>query len=105
MENVEQIIKKHNTKILKSTEKVENETQKNCNYKNISICPMSGNCRNKCIMYRAEVKTSDTKKYYYGVCETTFKMRYANNLKSFKTAKYKNETALSKYNPVLLPIT
>ena len=77
--------------------KVENETQKKCNCKNISICPMSGNCQNKCIVYRAEVKTSDTKKYYYGVCETTFKKRYANHLKSFKTAKYKNETALSKY--------
>ena len=58
---------------------------------------MSGNCQNKCIVYRAEVKTSDTKKYYYGVCETTFKKRYSNHLKSFKTAKYKNETALSKY--------
>ena len=73
MENVEQIIKKHNAKILKSTEKVEPETRKNCNCQKASSCPMSGNCQNKCIVYRAEVKTSNAKKIYYGVCETTFK--------------------------------
>ena len=51
MENVEQIIKKHNAKILKSTKKVEPETRKNCNCQKASSCPMSGNCQNKCIVY------------------------------------------------------
>ena len=97
MENVEQIIKKHNAKILKSTKKVEPETRKNCNCQKASSCPMSGYCQNKCIVYRAEVKTSDSKKIYYGVCETTFKKRYSKHLKSFNHAKYKSETSLSKY--------
>ena len=34
-------------------------------------------------------------KVYIGLCQTTFKKRYANHKKSFNTEKYKNSTALS----------
>ena len=37
----------------------------------------------------------DTEKEYIGLCETTFKKRYANHKKSFNHEKYKNSTTLS----------
>ena len=49
-------------------------------------------------MYKATL-TSDLPNYpqktYYGICETNFKLRYANHLKSFNIEKYKKETQLS----------
>ena len=97
MENVENIIKKHNAKILKGSKMAEKINSENCNCRKKAECPLSGNCQNKCIVYKAEVKTSEQTKIYYGVCETTFKKRFANHKKSFNFVKYKNETTLSKY--------
>ena len=99
MENVGQIIKKHNAKILRSNKKVEPEETRtcNCSKKNEDNCPMSGQCLKRDIVYKAEVKTSTTTKIYYGCCDTTFKKRFANHKKSFKNRKYEKETSLATY--------
>ena len=50
------------------------------------------------ILYQATIKCSDSKykqKRYKGICETTFKKRYANHKKSFNLIKSKNDTTLS----------
>ena len=94
MENVETIIKRHNAKVLKSETIPDSEKKCNCR----DECPMPGNCRSKCIVYKAEVTSENTdKKVYYGSCEPEFKVRYRNHNKSFNHERYKNETELSKY--------
>ena len=50
------------------------------------------------ILYQATIKCSDSKykqKRYKGICETTFKKRYANHKKSFNLINSKNDTSLS----------
>ena len=94
MENVETIIKRHNAKVLKSENIPDFDDKCNCR----NDCPMPGNCRAKCIVYKAEVTSENSdKKVYYGSCEPEFKIRYRNHKKSFLHERYKNDTELSKY--------
>ena len=50
------------------------------------------------ILYQASIKCSGSKckrKRYKGICEATFKKRYANHKKSFRLINSKNDTTLS----------
>ena len=60
--------------------------------------PMNELCLTSSILDQATIKYSDSKyrqKRYKGICETTFKKRYANHKKSFSLIKSKNDTILS----------
>ena len=62
------------------------------------LCPMNKNCLASNIIYQATVTSTlqnYNEKIYIGLCETTFKKRYANHKKSFNTERYKNSTSLS----------
>ena len=55
-------------------------------------CLMNGSFLMSGILYRAIIKCKDSKykqKRYNGICETTFKKRYANHKKSFNLIKFK----------------
>ena len=93
MENVGDIIKKHNAKMLAPNEAIK----KSCNCRKKNICPLEGDCQQKCVVYRAEVQAKNDRKYYYGMCKGYFKICLANHNKSFTNQNYENETALSKY--------
>ena len=59
---------------------------------------MNGLCLTSSILYQATITCSDSKfkqKRYKGICETTFKKRYANHKNSFNLIKSKNDTTLS----------
>ena len=59
---------------------------------------MNGLCLTSSILYQATITCSDGKykqKRYKGICETTFKKRYANHKRSFNLIKSKNDTTLS----------
>ena len=62
---------------------------------------MTGACLTENILYYARI-SSDKEIYkpklYKGICETTFKKRYANHKKSFNEEKNKNDTRLSTEN-------
>ena len=70
---------------------------KTCNCRKKEECPMEGNCLASCLVYKAEVKTSDDKKVYYGSCSGSFKERFSNHKTSFSNKNYKEATKLSKY--------
>ena len=95
MPNIKSIINAHNKKMI--TPVIE-EQCKTCNCNKKELCPMNNNCLASNIVYQATI-TSNLENYndkiYIGLCETTFKKRYANHKKSFNTAKHKNSTALS----------
>ena len=95
MPNIKSIINAHNKKLMKPPIEQQSKT---CNCIKKDLCPMNNNCLSSSIIYQATI-TSNTQNYnekvYIGLCETTFKKRYANHKKSFTTEKYKNSTALS----------
>ncbi|XP_047143824.1 leucine-rich repeat and coiled-coil domain-containing protein PF3D7_0703800 [Hydra vulgaris] len=96
MPNVKSLINTHNNKILHSD---KNKTSKKCNCIDKNICPLNNQCLFSNIVYQATVSSGDPQckdKVYFGISETTFKLRYANHLKSFNAPKYKNDTELSK---------
>ena len=95
MPNIRSKINGHNKKILQSK---PTEPQKLCNCLIREDCPMNGLCLTSSILYQATITCSDSKfkqKRYKGICETTFKKRYANHKKSFNLIKSKNDTTLS----------
>ena len=70
-----------------------------CNCIPKDLCPLKQNCLTSNIIYEAILSSNlrnQLKNKYIGLCETTFKTKYANHKKSFNTEKYKNSTALSK---------
>ena len=71
--------------------------EKSCNCRAGKECPMNGKCLTKCIVYKAEVETTNGTRTYFGASEGEFKMRYNNHTKSFRNRKYANDTELSKY--------
>ena len=94
MNNIGQIINKHNRKILKSSKEEEEEQPCNCR----KDCPLNGQgCRRKNIVYEATVTTEQEEKVYVGLTSSQFKERYANHKSDFKYETKKNSTALSSY--------
>ena len=69
-----------------------------CNCINIPQCTLQQKCLSNNILYQANItpigENSETK-VYYGICETTFKLRYANHKKSFNHRNRKSDTELS----------
>jgi len=93
-ENMENVIKRHNAKILNSS---DSEKTRTCNCPVKQNCPLQGSCLKKCIIYKATVTSDNSKKCYYGQSEPEFKSRLANHTKSFKYRSYEKDTELSKY--------
>ena len=62
------------------------------------MSPKAKLCLSNNILYQAYItplgKNSETK-VYYDICETTFRLRYANQKKSFKHRNRKSDTELS----------
>ena len=95
MPSVGSIILNHNSKILNENPVEPNEKQ--CSCPKAKPCPLFGKCLQKCIVYKAVVKTGDSDISYFGACEPTFKERFNNHNKSFNNRKYEKDSELSKY--------
>ena len=104
MNNTKQIIDNHNKRILNSTEHTDDTASntivnKTCNCRQKNTCPLNGNCLQSSVIYQATVKRNDnnTSETYIGLTENDFKTRYRNHTASFRHAKHKNSTELSKH--------
>ena len=93
MPNMNNVIWKHNSKIMKNPSP---STTKTCNCHRKTDCPMDGNCLSEYLIYKASVSTT-ANKYYYGTCENTFKECYNNHNYSFRNKSREKNTELSKY--------
>ena len=95
MPNIKSLIHSHNRNIINpSTQQV-----KLCNCIKKEKCPLNEKCLLSNIVYKATVSSNIAnyqEKVYIGLCQTSFKLRYANHLKSFNTPQYKHDTELSK---------
>ena len=104
MNNTKQIIDNHNKRILNSfqhTDDIEDNTthSKTCNCRQKNKCPLNGNCLQSSVIYQATVIRTDnnTSETYIGLTGNDFKTRYRNHIASFRHAKHKNSTELSKH--------
>ena len=95
MENVAQIIKKHNQRISSHKEK----PIPSCNCRNKDECPMNGKCQVQNVVYKCTVSATPNfpKRVYLGVAEGDWKQRFYNHKKSIKNKSYRNDTTLSSY--------
>ena len=95
MNNTKQIIDNHNKRILHSSyspytkDNKDSTTNKTCNCRQKNNCPLNGNCLRSSVVYQATVTRNDnnTSETYIGLTETA----------SFRHAKHKNSTELSKH--------
>ena len=93
--NMSQIVKGHNNKILNEKEK---EVAR-CNCKKKDQCPLDGNCQIKSVIYNCDIKSnSTTTKKYIGLTEGPWKIRHAAHRHSFINEERKKDTALSKHS-------
>ena len=71
-----------------------------CNCHNTSLCPLDGECQQKCVIYQVTIETDGhvlpTEKYV-ALTETSFKQRYYNHLTTFKHESKTSTTELSKH--------
>ena len=68
-----------------------------CNYKTTDFISLSGNCREKNIIYQATVTSNNSTMNYFGLCKTDFKTRYYNHTHSFRNRSKCKATELSKF--------
>ena len=95
MPNMASIVTSHNKNILRNKEQ---QATRSCNCRIKASCPLDGNCQQKNVIYRCNVKSSnqDTEANYIGLTENSFKDRYYKHQHSFKHASKINTTELSK---------
>ena len=90
MPNVGQILKAHNKKVLNQDKAA---TDKPCNCRKKTNCPLQGKCQTESVIYQADVKVED------GTVLSTHSRRDGtpyNHCQSFRDQKYETSTELSK---------
>ena len=94
MNNMGNIIKAHNNRILKAT---NNQPEDKCNCRNKDNCPLPGKCTTQNVIYEATVTTPNNSKKYIGLTANTFKTRYTAHKATFTKREKENSTELSKH--------
>ena len=99
MPNMHNLISTHNKSVIAKHTQPETNNAKECNCRQKDSCPLSGKCLTESVVYQAIVKREDTgdEKSYVGHTEGSFKTRYNNHTNSFRNAKHRHSTALSKH--------
>ena len=73
MRNIQQIIKSHNTDVMKRAN--QEPKQKTCNCRQPINCPLRGNCLASDVIYKATVTSDSTDTSYIGLASGQFKTR------------------------------
>ena len=95
MPNVKKIIQSHNKRILK-LDTGSSGTERKCNCRRNTVCPLNGACLTANVVYEATVTTSRSTKRYIGSTGSDFKSRFNSHTYSF-AHKGEKETELSKH--------
>ena len=95
MPNMKNIINTHNKKIFNPP---KDNIARTCNCIRKQQCPLNEKCLTNNVLYQTSITTNEENpktKFYYGVCETAFKLRYPNHKKTFNKIKYQTDKELS----------
>ena len=99
MSNMQQVVSRHNTKLLKpQIANINKKPDCNCQKANLP-CIAGGKCVPGNVVYRGNVTRLDTGHLdtYTGLSEPSFKDRWGNHKASFKDENRRSETCLSKH--------
>ena len=96
-QNMENIISKHNHKVLNDMNVDINTNDKKCSCQNKPSCPLKGECLQETVIYKATVSTNNSKKTYIGSTELTFKERFYGHTSDFRHEQNRTNTALASY--------
>ena len=98
-ENVEQILNRHNKRLLNTEEKDQGQRNTNlCNCKVKTSCPVDNKCLTESVIYKATVEPpTGGICEYIGLTDNTFKTRYNLHKHTFKNQSKRSATALASY--------
>ena len=96
-QNIENIISKHNHKVLNAENREADVNDKECNCRRKLLCPLEGKCLQETVIYKATVTTDTTKKTYIGLTEGTFKDRFYGHTSDFNHSENRKNTALASH--------
>lgn len=94
--NMQQIIKGHNSKIVRGNAQAEKNRGCNCQRSKKHRCPIKDNCNQKDVIYHATVRGGNEDKKYIGSTMDFKKRWYQHNL-SFRENGHKSDTTLAGY--------
>ena len=96
MPNFATHIKSHNAKILNSNQQTNS---RKCNCRNITTCPLQGNCLVNSIVYRGKIVTTNEEDVnnYVGMTENEFKGRERYHHYTFQHEEKRTSSKLSDY--------
>ena len=88
------IISSHNKSVLNPRKRVSG-----CNCQNRSECPFDNKCLTPQSVYLGEVTNDidDEKKFYIGISEPPWKIRWKNHCRDFTHVRYRTSTKISEY--------
>lgn len=93
MPNMASILKGHNKKLLQPK-----SPERPCNCRDKKACPLHGRCQTSEVVYEASISSATNEtRTYTGMCEPTFKTRFANHMTSLRHERYSKSTELSKH--------
>ena len=95
MPNMDNVVKAHNSKLLRNVENPQTTDQRSCNCRDKAKCPVGNNCLQANVVYKATVQHESKTSTYIGMTENTFKTRYTLYKSSQKHNKNRSQTELS----------
>ena len=97
--NVASIISGHNKRISKQTVNQASQQQRACNCRNRDSCPLGNECLSSNIIYEATVTSlpEEGKKYYVGLCSTSFKDRLAVHKQHMNNKAHRTKCELANH--------
>lgn len=96
-QNMENIIKRHNHKVLNNTNRTHNANDKKCSCQKKDLCPLKGDCLQETVVYKATVSTNSGKQTYIGSTELTFKDRFYGHSSDFRHKNNRVKTTLASH--------
>ena len=85
MPNMQTIISRHNSKILKNGPGTSDPPP--CNHRQGNVCPLGGKCKTPSVVYKATVTSDNSVETYTGLSEGPFQQRFQNHKTDFKYEK------------------
>ena len=92
------VILSHNKTLLSIFPKADGLTTADpkCNCGMKITFPLNGECKQKSVVYKAEISSNNTTKFDYESCSTDFKTRFSNHKHSFTQRNKRIANELSK---------
>ena len=94
--NMNAVVAVHNKQVLSSKDDFQSDSGCNCRG-GVETCPMRGKCLEREMIYKAEVRTNQGSRHYFGQTARSFKERHYGHTSDLRHRSKRNSTSLSKF--------